>query len=74
MKKQTVNHVALQDLETRAEELISLSFAYCEEELRQSRLSHPYVVKPRDTALAATAVSMQESIKALLAVARIDNE
>lgn len=72
MAKQTRNHVALADLEKRAQEFISLSFGYCEEELRLSTRPHPHPVLPRNTALAAATLSVQESIKTLLAVARIN--
>ena len=46
MAKQTRNHVVLADLENKAQEFISLSFAYCEEELRLDTRPHPYPVTP----------------------------
>lgn len=74
MAKQTRNHVALADLENRAQEFICLCFAYCEEELRPSRRPHSHPVPQKNIALAAAALSVQESIKTLLAVARIERE
>ena len=74
MAKQTRNHVALADLENKAQEFISLSFAYCEEGLRLGTRHHPCPVPPKNTALAAAILSARESIKTLLAVARIERE
>ena len=74
MAKQIRNHVALADLENKAQEFISLSFAYCEEELRLGSLAHPRVIASRDTALAAAALSVHESMKTFLAVVRIERK
>lgn len=74
MARQTRNHVALEGVEKKAQEFISLSFTYCEEELRRSHRPHPHPVQPKSTALAAATLSVQESIKTLLAVARIERE
>lgn len=74
MAKQTHKHVALTDLENKAQEFISLSFAYCEEELRLDSLAHPRTVSSRCTAMAAATLSVHESIKTFLAVARINPE
>ena len=74
MAKQTRNYVALADLENRAQEFIRLSFAYCEKELRLEARPHPCPAQPRSAALAAATLSVQESIKTLLAVARIERE
>ena len=74
MAKQTCTHVALADIENKAQEFISLSFAYCEEELQLSTRSHTHPVSPRSSALAAATLSTYESIKTLLAVARIERE
>ncbi len=71
MEKQTYS---IQDFEKKAQELISLTFAYCEEELRKSRQLHPKLRAPRDTALAAAALSVQQRIKSFLAVLQIENE
>lgn len=74
MAKQIEHHMALENVEAKADEFINLIFTCSEEELRQSRLAHPKTVRPRDTALAAAALSVQESIKAFLAIARIERE
>lgn len=74
MTKQIKNHVALADLENKAQEFISLTFASSEEELRKSRQRYPKSRTSRDTALAATALAVQGSIKAFLAVVKIGNE
>lgn len=74
MAKQIHTHVALADLEIKGQEFIGLSFVYCEEQLRQRRQPYPYPVQQEDAALAAACLSMQESIKAFLAIARIERE
>lgn len=74
MAKQTHNHMVGKDFEEKAGEFISLTLDHCEEELRQSRLRSLPSDRPRSQALAAAALSVQQSIKAFLAVARIENE
>ena len=74
MAKQIRDHVALADLEIKAQESISPSFAYCEEQLCRRRQPHPHQLKRENPALAAACLSVQESIKTLLAIARIERE
>lgn len=74
MAKQIHTHVALTDLEIKAHEFISLSFAYCEEQLCRRRQPHPNQIKRESPALAAACLSVQESIKTFLAIARIERE
>lgn len=74
MAKQTHKHVALAALENKAQEFISLSFAYCENKLRLSTRPHPSPISSRSTALAAATLSVHESIKTLLAVVQIERE
>ena len=74
MAKQENNHVALAEFEIMAQEFIGLTLDCCEEELRRNRLHHSCPVKPGDTALAAAALCVQESIKTFLAVTRIERE
>ena len=74
MAKKTRKYMELADLKNKAQEFISLSFAYCEEELRLSTRPHSSPISSRSTALAAATLSVHESIKTLLAVAQIERE
>lgn len=74
MARQTRKHVELDDFEKKAQEFISLSFSYCEAELQSCHWLQPRSVLSKNTALAAATLSVQESIKTLLAVARIERE
>lgn len=71
MAKYIHNQVVLTELEEKAQEFIALSFAYCEEQLQLSKFVHPCMFMPQDTALANAMLSVQESMKTFLAVARI---
>ncbi|MDL2316824.1 hypothetical protein LJC59_07085, partial [Desulfovibrio sp. OttesenSCG-928-A18] len=62
------------DFETSVQKFNSLCLTFCEEQLRLSRLSSSGVLKPEDVALAASALCVQESIKTLLAIVRIERE
>ena len=66
--------VVFEELESKAAEFVGLSLVYCEEVLRQDRLRCPSKTKTRGVALAAASLSVQESIKVFLAVARIKSE
>ncbi len=74
MAKEIHNHLALHDIEKKAQEFINTSLSYCEEELRLGSLAHPRVVTSRNTALVAVTLSVHESIKTFLAVAKIKRE
>lgn len=65
------NRVALSDFETSAQKFNSLYLAFCEEQLHPDRLSNSDSFKPEDVVLTAAALSVQESIKIFLAIARI---
>lgn len=66
--------MVLSDLETNAQKFNSLCLAFCEEQLRLIRLNSSGALKPEDVALAAAALSVQESIKTFLAIVRIERE
>ena len=74
MVKLTDNHMAFKDFEKQANEFISLTFAYCEGELRQIRLHSRSADQPRRQALPSAALSIQQSIKAFLAISRMKDE
>ena len=72
MAKQIDSPVALAEFETMAEEFIGLTLDRCEDELRLERLHHSHPHRPRRKALAAAALSVQESINTFLAVVKIE--
>ncbi|MBK5142442.1 hypothetical protein I2494_01665 [Budviciaceae bacterium BWR-B9] len=75
MAKQTGNRMAFKDFEEQANDFISLTFDYCEEELRRipSHDSLPKNLKRQ--ALAFATISVQQSIEAFLAISQIaDNK
>ena len=74
MAKQVDRPVALAEFEIMAEEFIGLTLDRCEEELRLERFHHSRPPRPRRKALAAAALSVQESINAFLAVVKIERQ
>ncbi|MDY0275483.1 MAG: hypothetical protein RBR42_08615 [Desulfomicrobium sp.] len=74
MAKQTQKDMALAEVEAKAQEFFNLSLKYCEEETWRNMLPHPHSVQPRETALSIAVVSVHESIKTFLAIARIESE
>ena len=66
--------MAFEDFETKANEFISLTFNYCEDELRQIRVHYSLPDPPKYQALPYAAMSVQQSIKAFLAILQIANE
>ena len=68
MKKRTKNHdCTMQDFERKARELTTLLFA-----LSEQRLSALPLTSPLGDALAAAALSAQNSLKAFIKIAKID--
>lgn len=74
MAKRKNNQMAFEDFEAKAKEFISLTLNYCEEELGQIRVPYPLPNPPKYQALPAAALSVQQSIKAFLAILQISNE
>ena len=74
MAKRKNNLMAFEDFEAKAKEFIGLTFDYCEEELRHIRVHHSLPNPPKYQALPAAAMSVQQSIKAFLAILQIANE
>lgn len=57
-------------VEEKAEELVSITFALCEQQFDQG----PRVTTPPQKALAAAALSVQESVRTFLAVTNIPDD
>ena len=74
MAKHTYDHVEFADFETKAQEFISLTFDLCEQEILEHRLHCAEANAPRRKALQFTALSVQNSIKAFLAIVQIKPE
>lgn len=74
MAKQIKSHVALAEFKIKANEFISLTFDLCEQELCEYRRNHTEAAVPRRKALQFAALSVQNSIKAFLAVVLIKTE
>ena len=74
MAKRTYNHVALEDFEIKAQEFISLTFELCEQELREHRRNQTESAVPRRSALQFSMLSVQDSIKAFMAIVQIKPE
>lgn len=74
MKKRTNNHMALEDFEAKAKEFIGLTFDYCEDQLHQVRSHHSLPTHPKSQVLPHVAMTVQQSIKAFLAILKIPNE
>ena len=74
MAKRTNTTLAFEDFEEKAAEFISLTFDYCEDELRRLRSHHSLPKHPKRQALPHAAMSVQQSIKAFLAIMKIPNE
>lgn len=74
MVKRINKHMAFEEFEKQATEFIGLTFDYCEEELGRIRSHHSRPNPPKYQALASATLSVQESIKAFLAIARIPNK
>jgi hypothetical protein len=72
MAKQIHNRVSLADFETKAQELIGLTFDLCEHELREHRRHRTETPAPKRKALQFAALSVQDSIKAFLAIVQIN--
>jgi len=60
----------LEAFEEKANELVSMTFALCEQRLTGGHV----VISPPQKALAAAALSVQESVKTFLAVTNIPDE
>lgn len=74
MAKRTNKHMAFEEFEKQASKFIGLTFVYCEEELGRIRSHHSLPNPPKYHALASATLSVQESIKAFLAIMKIANE
>jgi len=66
--------MAFEEFEKQANEFIGLTFDYCEEELRRIRPHHSLPNPPKHHALASATLSVQESIKAFMAIMKIPDE
>ena len=73
MAKQINNHRELDAIEVKTTELVSLIFAYCEDELMRNSKSYPNILTPRDSSLTAAALLIHNSIKVFVTVARMEN-
>lgn len=74
MAKRTNTTLLLEIFEEKAIEFISLTFDYCEDQLRHIRSHHSLPKHPKSQALPYAALSVQQSIKAFLAIIKIPNE
>ncbi len=74
MAKRTNTNLAYEDFEEKATEFISLTFDYCEDQLRHLRSHHSLPKHPKSQVLPYVAMSVQQSIKAFLAIMKIPNE
>lgn len=74
MAKRKNNQMAFEDFEKKANEFISLTFEYCEDQLRLVRRHHSLPRHPKSQVLLYVAMSVQQSIKAFLAILQIPNE
>ena len=74
MAKRTNATLAFEDYEKKANEFIGLTFDYCEEELERIRSHRSLPNPPKYHALASATLSVQQSIKAFLAIMKIPNE
>lgn len=66
MANRTNTTLALEDFEEKATEFISLTFDYCEDQLRHLRRHHTLPKHPKSQVLPHAAMSVQQSIKAFL--------
>jgi hypothetical protein len=69
MAKRTYDHVGLEDFEIKAQELISLTFDLCEQELRELRQHQGQAANSKRKALQFSVLSVLNSIKAFQAMA-----
>lgn len=74
MVKRTENYMAFKDFEVKANEFIGLTFDYCEDHLQQVRSHHSLPKHQKSQVLPYVAMSVQQSIKAFLAIVKIANE
>ncbi|MDL2271654.1 hypothetical protein LJC23_01305 [Desulfovibrio sp. OttesenSCG-928-I05] len=74
MKKRTNTTLALEEFEKKANEFIGLTFDHCEDQLRQVRTHHSLPKHPKSQVLPYVAMSVQQSIKAFLAILKLPNE
>lgn len=74
MAKRTNSHMAFEDYEVKANEVISLTFKYCEEQLGRIPSHYSLPDNPKRHALAFAAMSVQQSIKAFLAISQIADD
>lgn len=74
MAKMTNNHTAFEDYEVKANEVIGLTFDYGEEQLRRIPPHYWLPDNPKRHALAFAAMSVQQSIKAFLAISQIADD
>lgn len=74
MTKRIHSHAALEDFETKAQEFISLTFDISEQELRLHRRHRTQHPTPRREALQFAALTVRNSIKAFLAIVKIEAE
>lgn len=74
MAKRTNKHMAFGEFEKQANKFIGLTFVYCEEELERIRSHRSLPNPPKYHALASATLSVQESVKAFLAIMKIAND
>ena len=74
MAKRKKKHMVFEDFKKQANEFIGLTFEYCEEELERIRSHRSLPNPPKYQALASATLSVQEGIKAFLAIMKIPNE
>ena len=74
MAKQVDSPVTLAEFEIKAQKFISLALDLCEQELRLDRRHHTLPPTSRSKALPFAALSVQNSIKAFLAIIKIKPE
>ena len=74
MAKRTNTTLAYEEFEEKATEFISLTFDYCEDQLRLLRSHHSLPKHPKSQVLPHVAMSVQQSIKAFLTIMKIPNE
>ena len=75
MVKQARKHVTLVDIESKAQEFLNLSFAFCEEESRRyGRSPHSCKHSVPMSALASAVLSAQKSINTFLIIAKVERK
>ena len=75
MVKQARKHVTLVDIESKAQEFLNVSFAFCEEESRRyGRSPHSCKHSVPMSALASAVLSAQKSINTFLIIAKVERK